>query len=130
MGRHNELYAPVNTCFECYHLTIKHFIPRLQRLRITIMRIILCVAMSGEMLNTSHNACVLQSLQIVGYHGSRNSRIIGESAIANDYILRIGIDICHRSKVNIKIILFQVFTNGVSTIIRIFLITSSTDSSH
>ena len=116
---HDKLCTGSNTGFECYHLTYRHLFPCFSCLGKSIVRVGMCVTMSGEVFQTSDYSCIVKSLQVIDHHRCRYLWVRGKGAFTNYNIVGIRIHICYRSKVNVKAVCLQILAYVVSRIVSI-----------
>ena len=130
MSRHNQLAAPFDTSLEGHHLTIHHLLPCLLSRCVTEMCVGLRVTVTGEVLDTAYDTSILQALQIVGHHRRSHLRVVAESTGADNDVVRIGVHIGNRCKVDIKALVLQISADGVATLVGIVRVSRSTDGCH
>ena len=94
------------------------------------------VAVTGEMLDAACNARVLQSLQVAHHHWRGHLWVVGEGAVADDDVLRVGVDVGHWRKVDVDTIFSEIATDdiagmiGVGGVVGLSYIAHGTDYLH
>ena len=86
--------------------------------------------MTGEVLDTTGDASILQSLEIVGNHGRSHLRIIAEGTGADDDVVGVGVHVGHRGEIHVETVSLKICTYGVAALVGIGRIASVADGSH
>ena len=130
MSCHDELAAPVDASLKGHHLTLEHFCPSLLSAGIAEMSVGLGITMTREVLDTTCDTSILQSLQVVHDHRSSHFRFIRKGTVANDDIIGVGVHISHRSEVDIEAILREIGADNITCMVGIFGVTRLAYISH
>jgi len=82
------------------------------------------ITMTREVLDATNDACILQTLQIVSHHCGSYFWVIAEGTRTYNNVLRIGIHIGNRRKINIKTVVLQIGADGVATLVGIIRVST------
>ena len=94
------------------------------------MRVGLGVAMAGEVLDASRDACILQPLQVVDDHRCGHLGVIAEGTGTDDDVIGVGVHVRHGGKVDVEAVFLQVGADGIAAVVGILRVTRSTDGTH
>ena len=86
--------------------------------------------MSGEVLDAAYDTRILQTLQIVGDHRCSHLRVVTEGTGTDNDVVRVGVYIGYRCKVDIKTVVLQIGADGVATLVGILRVACRTDGGH
>ena len=130
MSSHDELAAPVDTCFKSHHLTLEHFCPSLLCAGIAEVGVGLSITMTREVLDTACDASIFQPLQIAHNHWGCNLWLIRKRTVANDNIIWVSVHVSHRSEVDIEPILREIVADDITCMVGFCRITRLANLSH
>ena len=120
MGDHNHICTTFNSSFKWDHFALLHIFPGLIAFGGSIMRISLCVSVTGEMLYCNFNSRIMKSRNC---HCNLFTSFFGISrkcSVTNYCIFWVSPNISNRSKINIKSIFLQIRAYFIPHLFRIF----------
>ena len=112
MGGHHHFSTGGNTGLEGDHLAVVNLLPGFAGHGIAEVGIGGGVPVPREMLEAANDARLLQALEIGLHHRCGRLGIVGKSAVADDDVTGVGIDIGHRGEVDVKAVLRKIRADG------------------
>ena len=111
MGNHHHIRV-VQIVYKGYKLCGEELVPGLLYGNIAVMGVTHRVPVAGEVLYTAQHFGGMEAFQLRRHHFGHQLRVAAEGPVADDHIVRVGIGIRHRGKVQVEAVFRQIAAYG------------------